>query len=327
VDVTVSIVNHDNRDAVLASLAALAADEPRAAETEVIVVDNVSQDGSAAAIRAAYPDVTVIERSDRAGFGANHNLGLRHAKGRHVLMLNDDARVGPGAIDALSRCLDEQPDVAMAAPTVVSPKGVVEPTFWPRPSLRLDVLGALRPGRPPSVEAGSGTPIGWVTGCAMMVRRDAVAAVGGFDEGFFMYSDEIDLCTRLVDAGHRIARVPEATVIHEGQLSTGLNSPERAVEMARSRRRYWRKHYSRPARLAAQAVVGAQFAAMALKALLLRRPARPMLLQAASCFRDLGEPGLRERAEEFNRSHGTGGPGSSAPPSAGAALPPGRAPG
>lgn len=321
-DVTVSIVNHDNRDAVLASLAALADD----AEIEVIVVDNVSQDGSADAIRAAFPNVTVIERSERAGFGANHNLALRHAKGRHVLMLNDDARVQPGAVGALSRCLDEQPDVAVAAPTVVSPAGGVEPTYWPRPSLRMDILGALRPGHPPSVEPGSATPIGWVTGCAMMVRREAVAAVGGFDEGFFMYSDEIDLCTRLIDAGHRIAAVPEAVVEHEGQLSTGEFSPERALEMARSRRRYWRKHYSRPARFAAQAVVGAQFLAMALKALLFRRPVRPMLLQAASCFRDLDRPGLRERAEEFNRSLATGG-SEPAPPSAGAALPTDRAPG
>jgi GT2 family glycosyltransferase len=320
VDVTVSIVNHENREAVLASLAALADD----AEIEVIVVDNVSQDGSADAIRAAFPNVTVIERSERAGFGANHNLALRHAKGRHVLMLNDDARVQPGAIAALSRCLDEQPEVALVAPTVVSPGGGVEPTCWPRPSLRTDILGALRPGRPPRVEPGSATPIGWVTGCAMMVRRDAVADVGGFDEGFFMYSDEIDLCRRLLDAGHRIARVPEARVVHEGQLSTGLNSPERALEMARSRRRYWRKHYSRPARLVAQAVVGAQFTAMALKALLLRRPVRPMLLQAASCFRDLEQPGLRERAEQFNRSRATSG-SEPAPPSADAAPPPDRA--
>jgi GT2 family glycosyltransferase len=164
----------------------------------------------------------------------------------------------------------------------------------------VDVLGALRRGRPPT--AGLGEPIGWVTGCALMVRRDAVAAAGGFDEAFFMYSEEIDLCTRLVDAGHRIAHVPEAEVVHEGQVSTGADSPERAVEMARARRRYWSHHYRPAERLVARAVVGAQFAALAVAAGLRGRPARPLLLQAAICFRDIEQPGLRERAEAFNRS-------------------------
>jgi N-acetylglucosaminyl-diphospho-decaprenol L-rhamnosyltransferase len=139
-------------------------------------------------------------------------------------------------------------------------------------------------------------------GCALMVRTDAVRSVGGFDEAFFMYSEEIDLCTRLVGAGHRIVSVPDAEVVHDGQASTGLESPERAVEMARSRRRYWRKHYGTPARLAAQAVVGAQFAAMACRARGDRARARPLLLQAAVSLTGRPDGGLRERADAFNRS-------------------------
>jgi GT2 family glycosyltransferase len=301
VDVTVSIVNHESRDAVLETLAALTADDRHAASVQVIVVDNASQDGSAAAIRAAFPDVEVVARADRAGYGANHNVALGRARGRHVLLLNDDARVRPGAIDALCRHLDEHPGVAVAAPTVQTAAGAPEPTLWPRPSLRADVLGALRLGRARPVGPDSAQPIGWAMGCALMVRRDAVAALGGFDEGFFMYSEEIDLCTRLADAGHGIEHVPGAIVVHEGQASTGIESPERAVEMARSRRRYWRRHYSPAARLAAQAVVAAQFVAMALAAVARRRSPRPLLLQAAGCFRDPTRPGLRERAEAFNR--------------------------
>ena len=123
IDVTVSIVNHESRDAVLASLAALFGEEGRAARLQVIVVDNVSQDGSAAAIRAAYPEVEVVERAERAGYGANHNVALARAEGRHVLFLNDDARVRPGCIDALAAYLDAHPDVAVAAPTLVHPDG------------------------------------------------------------------------------------------------------------------------------------------------------------------------------------------------------------
>jgi N-acetylglucosaminyl-diphospho-decaprenol L-rhamnosyltransferase len=304
VDVTISIVNHESRETVLKSLAALAGDEARAASVEVIVVDNASSDGSVDAVRAAFPDVEVVPRRQRAGYGANHNVSLRRARGRYVLLLNDDVIVGPGAIDAMCRALDRQPEVAVAAPEVRTPRGDREPTLWPRPSASLDVRTALRLGRAREVRPGSDTPAGWATGCALMVRRDAVVALGGFDEGYFMYSEEIDLCTRLHDAGHRVVQVGEATVVHEGQASTGLESPERAVEMARSRRRYWRQHYARGARLVAQLAVAVQFLGMALSARLRGRPASPLLLQATGCFSDL-RPGLRELAEDFNRRHAT----------------------
>jgi GT2 family glycosyltransferase len=299
VDVTVSIVNHEHREAVLASLRALADDQGRQARLEIIVVDNVSQDGSVDAIRRAFPDVRVINRTERAGYGANHNAALAVASGRHALLLNDDARVGRGAIDLLCAALDADPRVAVAAPSVRTSAGAGEPTLWPRPSLRLDVLGALRREAPP---VAHGDEIGWVTGCALMVSTDAVRAVRGFDEAFFMYSEEIDLCTRLVDAGHRIASVPDAVVIHDGQASTGLESPARAVEMARSRRRYWRKHYGPVARQVAQAIVAAQFAAMAFRARRDRARARPLLLQAAVSLTGRPSGGLRERADAFNRS-------------------------
>jgi N-acetylglucosaminyl-diphospho-decaprenol L-rhamnosyltransferase len=299
VDVTVSIVNHENRDAVLDGLEALTADPERRREVEIIVVDNASQDGSVEAIRGAFPDAQVIGRHDRAGYGANHNVALRRARGRYALLLNDDVQVQPGAINALCDHLDAYPDVAVAAPAVRTPHGTPEPTLWPRPSLRVDLRGALHFGRPPIAPAGG--PIGWVTGCALMVRRDAVMAIGGFDEAFFMYSEEIDLCTRVLDAGHRIVHVPEAVVVHEGQVSTGADSPERAVEMARARRRYWSRHYRPAACLAARLIVGLQFLALAAAAAVRGRAARPLLLQAAICFRDLGRPGLRERAEAFNR--------------------------
>jgi N-acetylglucosaminyl-diphospho-decaprenol L-rhamnosyltransferase len=299
VDVTISIVNHENRDAVLDSLGALTADAERRAEVEIIVVDNASQDGSVEAIRGAFPDVEVIARTHRAGYGGNHNVALRRARGRYVLLLNDDVQADPGAIDALCDHLDAHPDVSVAAPAVRTPQGTPEPTLWPRPSLRVDLRGALHFGRPPMAPAGG--PIGWATGCALMVRRDAVMALGGFDEAFFMYSEEIDLCTRVLDAGHRIVHVPEAAVVHQGQVSTGAHSPERAVEMARARRRYWSRHYRPTARLAARVIVGLQFVALAVAAAARGRAARPLLLQAAIRFRDLDRPGLRERAEAFNR--------------------------
>jgi N-acetylglucosaminyl-diphospho-decaprenol L-rhamnosyltransferase len=291
---------------VLASLRVLTADAARGARLQVIVVDNASRDGSVEAIRAAFPAVEVVERATRAGYGANHNLALARAEGRHVLLLNDDAQVRPGAIDALAAHLDAHPAVAVAAPRIVDASGRPQLSLWPTPSAGADVRGALRLGRwRPVVLDGPGPQaIGWAMGCALMVRRDAARAVGGFDERYFMYSEEVDLSARLALAGLATHAVPAAEVVHEGQASTG-DSPERAIEMARSRRRYQQRHYAPAGRLAARAALGAQFALLAAAARLRGRPARPFWLQAVGAWREPGGAGLRERAEAFNRERGT----------------------
>jgi hypothetical protein len=302
-DVTVSIVNHESRDGVLGSLRALEQDATRTRSLQVIVVDNASRDGSVEAFAEAHPDVELIARRTRAGYGANHNLALARAEGAYVLLLNDDAAVRPGAIDAMAAYLDAHPEVAIAAPTLVRSDGTRQVSLWPTPTARADVLAALRlgRGRPAALEGERPQAVGWAMGCALLVRREAARAAGGFDEGYFMYSEEVDLCVRLAAAGGATHWVPGAQVVHDGQGTTG-DSPERAVEMARSRRRYQRRHYSPAGRLAARAGICAQFSALALAALLRRRPARPFALQAVGAWREPGARGLRERAEVFNRS-------------------------
>ena len=302
-DVTVSIVNHESRDSVLESLRVLEEDLDRESRLQVIVVDNVSEDGSVGAIRAAYPAVEVLERETRAGYGANHNLALARAEGRHVLFLNDDAQVRPGAIDAMAAYLDAHPDVAVAAPTLVHPDGRPQVSLWPTPTPAADVLNALRLGRArPAVLTGRrAQPVGWAMGCALLVRRDAARLAGGFDEGYFMYSEEVDLSVRLARGIGATHWVPEAVVAHEGQASTG-DSAERAIEMARSRRRYQDRHYSRAGRQAARLALSLQFALLALVARVRRRGARAFWLQAVGAWGEPGMPGLRERAEAFNRS-------------------------
>ena len=300
-DVTVSIVNHESRDDVLASLRALEDDATRARSLQVIVVDNASRDGSAEAFAQAFPLVELIARRTRGGYGANHNLALARADGAYVLFLNDDAVVRPGAIDAMAAHLDGHPDVAVAAPTLVTSDGARQVSLWPTPTARADAIAALRlgRGRPAALDGERPQPVGWAMGCALLVRRDAARALGGFDEGYFMYSEEIDLCVRLAKAGGATVWVPDAEVVHDGQGTTG-DSPERAIEMARSRRRYQRLHYAPAARVAARAGICAQFALLALAARLRGRPARPFWLQAVGAWREPGGPGLRERAAAFD---------------------------
>jgi len=233
-DVTVSIVNHGNRDAVLRGLEALGGDRTRQVRIEVTVVDNASDDGSAAAIRAAHPDVRVVANTARLGFGANHNRAAALARGRHLLLLNDDTVVPAGTIDELSRYLDTHPTVGVAGPRVVDRAGTTRGSAWALPSPLIDLLGALTLQRLPPPHSRGVRPrrVGWAMGCCLMVRGAAFRAAGGFDEGFYMYSEEIDLSARLAAAGWETHWLPSVSVVHAGQASTGEASPERAVEMA-----------------------------------------------------------------------------------------------
>lgn len=307
VDVTVSIVNHENRDRVLACLHGLLGDTRRRARLQVIVVDNASQDGSASAIRSAFPSVELLQQQRRCGFGANHNAAVRRAAGRHVLLLNDDTLVRPGAVDALTDYLDEHPDVALAAPRVVNRAGDEEASAWKLPTATRDALGAITLGRRPKPLSGGAAPrrVGWATGCALLARRVSMLAVGGFDESYFMYSEEVDLARRLADLGLQTHWVPAASVVHDGQASTGGHaSTGRAVEMSRSRREYWRRNYSRRGRLLAQASTSVEFLALAVASALRGRTGKPFWIQARECWTDTSLPGLREQAIEWNARAG-----------------------
>ena len=299
-DVTVSIVNHEHRDAVLASLRALEDDPARQASVELIVVDNVSQDGSVDAIREAFPDAEVIARTQRAGYGANHNVALAAANGRYALLLNDDTFVTPATIDRLVAALDADPGLAVAAPTVRHQHrgGRADAVAAP-----VAAAGRARRAAP----RGAARARGWRDRVGDGLRADGPHRRRS---GRSAASTRSSSCTPRRSTSARgwstpaTASPPSRTRSSSttGRRRPAWSRPERAVEMARSRRRYWHKHYGLPARLAAQAVVAAQFAAMAFGARRDRARARPLLLQASVSLTGRPGDGLRERAAAFNRS-------------------------
>lgn len=303
VDVTISIVNHENREAILACLKSLDEDRQRRVALQVIVVDNASTDGSAAAIRRGFPWVELIQRDRRGGFGAGHNLALQRAAGRHFLLLNDDTIVCPGAIDTLAGFLDHHPGVALAAPRVIDRAGVPQPSAWRAPRPLFDLIGAATLGKRPAPLSTGSTyrRVGWAMGCALLARRDPLLVVGGFDEGYFMYCEEIDLARRLAEAGFETHWVPAAAVVHEGQVSTGGHvSPARAVEMARSRRRFWSRHYSWFGRGLARVSTSLMFFGLTAASVVRGKEWRPFWLQARETWSDTSVRGLREQAAEWN---------------------------
>ena len=317
-DVSVSIVNTSSRDLLLACLESLESDRDGPVSVEVTVLDNASEDRSAEAVRERFPWTRVIAQRHRAGFGANHNTVIRAMRGRYVYVLNEDATVEPGSFERLVAYMDSHPEVGAAGPHIRYPDGRHQPSAWRFPSPATAALGTLTLSRVGIEQSRGDEPrrVDWAMGCALLVRREALDRIGLFDESFFIYSEETDLCRRLADAGYETHFLPQVTVFHHvSQFSAEV--PERRInEEWRSRARYWRKHHSPLAARGTALLTGLQYAARAAlgEAVLHlpegRRPVRidpaapaRFRLHARNAWAGVRGPGLREYAEEWNREH------------------------
>jgi N-acetylglucosaminyl-diphospho-decaprenol L-rhamnosyltransferase len=304
VELSALVVNTGRRALLLHGLDALGAELARAPfASEVLVLDNASDDGSAAAARAHPAVSVVVARARRAGVPENLGLLAARASGRFLLFLNEDAEVLPGAVGALHAALAARPHAAVAAAALLAPDGKRQPSAWrfPTPLTALASLLALHPWLVVQSRGEQVREVDWAQSSAMLVRRDAFEAVGGFDPAFFVYSDEVDLQRRLRDRGHRTLYVPGAQAIHHEQLSTDRVPERRIVELARNRDRYLRTHRGRPAALAVRALTAAAYASRALAALVLpgHDPRRYGRHVAATLWPDRGD-GMREAAAEYN---------------------------
>jgi GT2 family glycosyltransferase len=300
-DVSVSLVNTNSRELLLACLESL-----RGVDAEIVVLDNASEDGSADAVRERFPGVRLIEQRRRAGFGANHNEVIRATSGRYVYVLNEDTTSADWGLDRMVAHLDANPRVAALAPRLEYPDGRLQDSAWRFPTPATAALGLLTLSRAGVVQSGGRETrdVDWAMAAALLVRREALDEVGFFDEGFFIYSEETDLCLRLRRAGWRTQYFPSVTVVHhESQFSAGI--PERRInEMWRGRHRYWAKHHSPAGARAAALATGAQYALRGLLRARDRDFAARMRLHARDALSVRG-PGLRELAEDWNREHAT----------------------
>lgn len=248
--VAVVIVSFETRESLLAGLDALRAHASLPIET--VVVDNASTDGSADAVRAAHPEALVIANAENVGFARACNQGWRASRAPHVLFLNPDAEVTPGAGETLARLLETRPEVGAAGPRTRSADGAIQVSTGPdlsplaeRRQRRL-VLGVARRdaralAEAEALHAREHEPA-WVSGSCLIARRAALEAVGGFDERFFLYEEDADLCRRLRAAGWRVVFTPAAEVRHH--LGHSMEkAPRRArLEYHRSHLLYYRKH-------------------------------------------------------------------------------------
>jgi GT2 family glycosyltransferase len=245
--VAVVVVSFNTRDDLLRCLASVTA----GGAPEVVVVDNASADGSAEAVARDFPAVGLIRNAANQGFAKASNLGWRRAAAPLVLFLNSDTEVPAGAIDTLAALLGRRPDVAILGPRTVDADGVVQvstgPDLVPRAEWRQGrlVRGVKRRNpaavaRAEAIHSVEHEPA-WVSGACLMTRRSVLETLGGFDEGFFLYEEDVDLCVRARALG-RVLFTPRATVRHRLGASMAKAPALARLEYHKSHLRYYRKH-------------------------------------------------------------------------------------
>ena len=259
--VSAIVVSYNTRDDLRRCLEALLAQT--GVSLDVIVVDNASTDGSVDAVRARFPEVRITPNDANLGFSRANNLGLRAAHGPYVLVVNSDCEVRPGGVGTLCKILEARPDVAIVGPRTVGTDGSPQVSFGPS----LTPLAEWRQSRlVRGVKAGEATALSrasalaqreqepdWVSASCFLARREALDAVGGFDESFFLYEEDVDLCLRVRRAGWRVVYTPTAEVVHHLGRSMDRAPALARLEYHRSHLRFYAKHNSPAERIALRA--------------------------------------------------------------------------
>jgi len=298
------VVNTNGREYLLACLAAIERAHPEGAEREILVLDNASEDGSAAAVRELGGEIRLIALEQRTGKAENDSTLMRLAQGKYCLLLNEDSELRPGAVEALLEVMEREPQAAAATPQLLDSDGKPVPCAWRFPGVGTAVAGALFLHRWFTVQSKGREvrSVDWAQSSALMVRREAAASVDYMDPEFFVYYDECDFAKRLRDAGWHSLYVPIAEAVHHDQLSTDLaKGLPRIVEFHRNRNLYMRKHHGRAAALAVRILTAWSYAARAMAASLLpKQPAPVYWAHARQALCPGRGESLRDRAGRLN---------------------------
>jgi GT2 family glycosyltransferase len=249
------IVSYRCREHIRACLEALEEHQPKG-PIGIWVVDNASHDGTVEMIRSDFPNVHPIARGSNDGFAVACNLGIREGKSGYVLTLNPDTRIAPGALDQLLQFMDQHPEVGICGCRLMSDGGILEPAAKRAFPTVAGALGyflgigrhrlapkRLAQYRAPEVEAG---PVDAICGAFMLIRRSALEMVGLFDEGYWMYQEDLDLCYRFHQAGWVTWYEPSVTVWHATGGSSGrIRSLRLTYAFHYGMYRFYRKHYAK----------------------------------------------------------------------------------
>ncbi|MCL5951645.1 MAG: glycosyltransferase family 2 protein [Chloroflexi bacterium] len=240
-------------------LEALAKDSPlpdhHPLNAQIIVVDNASSDDTLRMLQVDFPQVQVLANSENVGFTRGNNQALAEARGRYLFLLNPDAELQPGALAALLTFMESHPRVGLIGPRLWYADGSLQSSRRRFPTLATaffesTILQLWFPHNATlahyymlDTDDDAAQEVDWVTGAAMFVRRELYEKIGGLDEGFFMYSEELDWCYRAKRAGWQVVYLPAANVLHREGQSSGQVLAQRDIYFHSSKVRFFRKYH------------------------------------------------------------------------------------
>ena len=222
---------------------------------EVIVVDSASSDNTVPMLQTQFAQVKLIALDNNLGYTRGNNIGLKAASGRYLLLLNPDTAIIGDAIPCMIRYLDEHPEVGIVGPHTLNGDGTTQSTRRRFPNFWIGLFEStwLQPYAPKSLldyyYVANGTPpdatleVDWVQGSAMMVRREVYQQIGGLDEGYIMYSEELDWCKRAKQAGWHVVFLGDAQIVHYGGKSSEQVVGRSHLLFQQSKLRYFRKYH------------------------------------------------------------------------------------
>ena len=298
IDIAVIIVNWNAREDLRRCLESLYTEPKPQVAYEVWVVDNASEDGSAGMVAAEFPQVQLIVNTDNAGFSKANNQAIAQTGSRYVFLLNSDAFIHPGALEQLVAYADAHPQAGIVGPKVLNVNGSVQFSCRRFPSLgagffRNTYLGRLFPHNKfardylmVSFDHAEDRAVDWVSGCAMLIRRDLLQKIGVLDERFYMYCEDVDLCQRAWEGGWEVIYAPQAVVTHAIGRSSDKNADQMIIEFHRSWYEYDRKRHPQASLLRRAAVYSGLWLRAAVRIAKRRSAARHYARVARAASRD-----------------------------------------
>jgi GT2 family glycosyltransferase len=262
--------------AALSSIDTNGGDVPR----EVIVVDNASTDRSPDLVAETYPDVMLLRNESNEGFGRANNRAVRESRGELLLFMNTDVVLFADALELLVAEMKAHPETGAAGPALRTPSDGFQASYGGRTGFfsELAKKGFLNRLRTRALRAHRRRrEVGWVSGAFLLVRRKAFVDAGGFDEEFFLYFEDIDLCERLRKKGWRVVFLPAAAALHRGGATTSARPLRSRVEYRKSQLRFYRKHGTRLSLVLLKLYVRLTLAGLRLSGAFLREPDGPAL--------------------------------------------------
>jgi N-acetylglucosaminyl-diphospho-decaprenol L-rhamnosyltransferase len=254
VDLSLIIVSWNVANLLRACLDSIYA-APSSITLETIVVDSASKDETVSMIWERYPQVKLLPQSENLGFTRCNNIGLQAANGRHLMLLNPDTEIIGDALMQLVAYLDGHPQVGIVGPHTLNTDGTTQSTKRRFPTMGTGFFEStwLQGYAPKTLMdwyyaadvADNGVAeVDWVQGSALMARREVYEQIGGLDEGFFMFSEELDWCKRAKDARWGVVYVGTAQITHHGGKSTEQIASQKHIYYHQSKLSYFRKHHS-----------------------------------------------------------------------------------